>query len=184
MPKTVKIKGRSSSITNSFINGIIPCFSPSDLDVNKAIEILALDRETLACVYCGDNATEWDHFRPLVLGKRPTGYISEIKNLVPACGKCNQSKGNKNWKEWIESSAKLSPKTRGINDIDAKIIRLEQYELWGEEFPKITKLDFEKLVGKDLWEKHWSNCDILHNLMNDCQALSDDIKKIIEDSIS
>jgi hypothetical protein len=106
-------------------------------------------------VYCG--ATEWDHFRPLVLGKRPTGYISEIKNLVPACGKCNQSKGNKNWKEWIESSAKLSPKTRGINDIDAKIIRLEQYELWGEEFPKITKLDFEKLVGKDLWEKHWSN---------------------------
>ena len=40
MPKTVKIKGRSLSITNSFINGIIPCFSPSDLDVNKAIEIL------------------------------------------------------------------------------------------------------------------------------------------------
>jgi hypothetical protein len=30
----------------------------------------------------------------LVEEKEPIGYISEIRNLVPVCGKCNQSKGN------------------------------------------------------------------------------------------
>ena len=42
-----------------------------------------------------------DHLRPLVKDKEPTGYISEIHNLVPSCGKCNQSKGNKEWKAWM-----------------------------------------------------------------------------------
>jgi len=38
----------------------------------------------LQCSYCGTPATEWDHLRPLVMNKKPTGYISEIHNLVPA----------------------------------------------------------------------------------------------------
>jgi endonuclease I len=49
-----------------------------------------------------------------VLKKKPTGYISEIHNLVPACGKCNQSKGNKEWRQWMLSDATLSPKTKGF----------------------------------------------------------------------
>jgi endonuclease I len=59
--------------------------------------------------------------RPLVVDKKPTGYISEIQNLVPSCGKCNQSKGNKNWKLWITSEAKLSPASRGISNIENRI---------------------------------------------------------------
>lgn len=180
MPKTVTIKGRTSSVTNSFINGIIPCSTPSNQEVKRALEILDLDKDPLKCAYCGDNATEWDHLRPLVSDKRPTGYISEIKNLVPACGKCNQSKGNKNWKEWMISSAELSPKTRGIIDLENKIERLSNYEIWGNESPKVTKLNFEKIVGKDKWDKHWSNCDKLHQLMNECQEYSNQIKKEIE----
>jgi 5-methylcytosine-specific restriction endonuclease McrA len=98
MPTPMKITGRSSSITNAFINSIIPVVQPSAEQVKEAMEILGMTPETYQCAYCGDKASEWDHLRPLVKDKKPTGYISEIHNLVPSCGKCNQSKGNKEWK--------------------------------------------------------------------------------------
>ncbi len=111
--------------------------------------------------------------------KSPTGYISEIHNLVPACGKCNQSKGNKEWRKWINSDASLSPKTRGIKDIEERVKRLEEYE---KTFtPK--KIDFEELVGKDLWEKHWDNHKKLLEMMEVCQETSDTIQKKIIESI-
>ena len=128
MPKPVKITDRISSITNAFVNGIIPCIMPTEEKLKEALRILGLDEKDLRCAFCGDKSTEWDHLRPLVVQKRPTGYISEIYNLVPACGKCNQSKGNKNWKEWMLSEAKLSPKMRNIPNLHEKIERLQEYE--------------------------------------------------------
>lgn len=92
MPTPMKILGRSSSITNAFINSIIPVIYPTEDNVREALKILEMDVDGVSCAYCGDKPTEWDHLRPLVLKQRPTGYISEIHNLVPACGKCNQSK--------------------------------------------------------------------------------------------
>jgi len=83
MPKTVNITGRSSSITNAFVNGIIPAIYPTEEEIMQSLEILGLDANDLRCAYCGDPATEWDHLRPLVKDKKPTGYISEIYNLVP-----------------------------------------------------------------------------------------------------
>ena len=61
--------------------------------------VIVLGEEGARCAYCGDKASDWDHLRPLVVKRRPTGFISEIANLVPACGKCNQSKGNSPWRE-------------------------------------------------------------------------------------
>jgi len=176
MPKPVKIMGRSSSITNAFVNGIIPCIEPSENEVKEAISILEMDERNIQCIYCGNVATEWDHLRPLIIGKKPTGYISEIHNLVPACGKCNQSKGNKEWKLWINSNAKLSPKMKGVTDIEKRIKLLEKYEKWGE--PK--KIDFVNIVGKELWDTHWKNYDKLIELMKECQATSDTIKESIK----
>lgn len=175
MPTPVKITGRTSSITNAFVNGIIPCIMPSESEIRKVLEVLDMNEHTISCAYCGDKYTEWDHFRPLIRNKRQTGYISEIHNLVPACGKCNQSKGNNNWKEWILSFAKLSPKTRNTENLDLKIARLEKYEAWS----KPTKVDFEALVGKDIWAQHWANCEKLHEMMKESQKLSDNIKMTI-----
>jgi 5-methylcytosine-specific restriction endonuclease McrA len=47
------------------------------------------------CAYCGDAATERDHVVPLVRGGSHT-----LDNLVPACGPCNRSKGDKLLSEW------------------------------------------------------------------------------------
>ena len=112
MPRSVKITGRTSSITNAFVNGVIPTRRPAEHEVAEALRILELSADDLRCCYCGDRSTEWDHFRPLISAKRQTGYISEIANLVPACGKCNQSKSGAEWRTWMLGPARLSPKSR------------------------------------------------------------------------
>lgn len=179
MPVPVKIMGRSSSITNSFVNGIIPCIKPSNEEIDEALRILDMDRESICCAYCGDSYTEWDHLNPLVVDKLPTGYISEIHNLVPSCGKCNQSKGNKNWREWILSSASLSPKSRGISDLNSRIHCLEEYEKLFEPI----KIDFREIVDDDLWREHWANYESIIASMKEAQITSDKIKNIIRREI-
>ncbi len=175
MPKPITILGRSSSITNAFINGIVPCVSPTEDEVKHALELLGMNADTICCSYCGDTYTEWDHLNPLILNKKATGYISEINNLVPSCGKCNQSKGNKQWKDWILSDAKLSPKSRRISDLEQRIERLEIYE--SQMHP--TKIDFELLVGDEKWETYWSAWGRLLDEMSEAQKLSSEIKKIV-----
>ncbi|GLS84314.1 HNH endonuclease [Paraferrimonas haliotis] len=178
MPKPMKITGRSSSITNSFINSIIPVVVPTNEEVKEALNILGMALEKFECSYCGATATEWDHLRPLVLNKKPTGYISEIHNLVPSCGKCNQSKGNKPWHSWILSDAKLSPKTRGIADLDKRIEALQKYEKW--QTP--TKLDFETLAGTEKWQQHWKNWETVQETMKQAQVLASEINTIVAQS--
>ena len=179
MPKPVKIIARSSSITNAFVNGIIPCIIPTEQEVKEVLEILGMKDTGIKCSYCGGECTEWDHFRPLIKNKRPTGYISEIHNLVPACGKCNQSKGNSEWKTWIIGPATLSPKSRNIANLNTLIERLEAYEAWSQP----RRIDFEHIVGEEKWHKHWENCDKLHQQMRETQILSDEIKEMLICSI-
>ena len=172
MPKPVSISGRSSTITNSFVNAIIPLVMPTDNDVREALEILEMNSDTICCSYCGDTHTEWDHLRAIVSEKKPTGYISEIQNLVPACGKCNQSKGNKEWYSWIGGSARLSPTTRKITDIERRIRNLEAYENWRPP----TKVDFAEVVCAELWDQHWLNWQDVQRVMEDAQDLAGEIK--------
>lgn len=171
MPKPVRITGRSSSITNSFVNGVVPVIPPTDDEVREALDTLGM-LDQVVCAYCGDTSTEWDHLNPLVNKQRPTGYISEIHNLVPACGKCNQSKGNKHWKTWMRSAARLSPATRGVADLEDRIVRLEEYERRN----KPTRIDFETASGAELWARHWEHHSRILDLMRKADADAQEIK--------
>ena len=164
----MKITGRSSSITNAFINSIIPVVPPTAEEVKKALEILSMTPQSFQCAYCGGVASEWDHLRPLVKDKKPTGFISEIHNLVPSCGKCNQSKGNKEWKTWMLSNAKLSPTARGIKDIPERVKRLAAYE--SSKAP--TQMDFAAIVGHDVWAQHQNNLELVQSIMRESQELA------------
>lgn len=171
MPKAVKIMGRTSSITNSFINSIIPVVRPTVAEIHEALAILDMV-EGVTCSYCGDGWTEWDHLRPLVLDKQPTGYISEIHNLVPACGKCNQSKGNKDWRQWMFGPAARSPKTRGVDDLESRAERLAAYEAWRPP----TVVSFADLAGPDLWNQHQANHRQLMALMREAEVTASAIR--------
>ncbi len=137
-------------------------------------------KEKLTCSYCGDTKTEWDHLHALIRDCKPTGFITEIANLVPACGKCNQSKGNTFWKDWIRSSAKKSPTSRNIPDIEARIARLEDYGSWR----KPRKIDFREMMGLDLWKDHKRNLDRVLELLKESQTLANQLKPVAKSSIA
>ncbi|MDP2817208.1 MAG: HNH endonuclease [Polaromonas sp.] len=152
LPKPHGLKARTSSITNAFINGVLPVEVPTDDEINEALSFFNQQHGSpLTCVYCGNPASEWDHLRPLIKDKRPTGEYTHIRNLVPACGKCNQSKGNNDWKRWMLSRAPLSPTTRCVVDVIERIARLEQFEEWGTS-RVATHLELQ--VGTELWQEY------------------------------
>jgi len=68
----------------------------------------------------------------------------------------------------MTSSAELSPTTRRIRDIEDRIQRLEAYERWLVP----TKIDFESVVGKDIWAQHWQNWERVQSLMRESQGLA------------
>lgn len=176
MPLPVRITGRSSSITNSFVNGIIPVVRPTAEQIEQALAILGMDE--VVCAYCGDRATEWDHLRPLVSEQRPTGYISEIHNLVPACGKCNQSKGNKPWRDWMLGTAPRSPASRGVPGLEEKVSRLEAYERWG----CASRVDMAEVAGAELWAAHWENHSAILELMRQAEVTARAIRQRIAEA--
>lgn len=172
MPSVQTMVSRKSSVTNAFVNAVIPVLPPTLEEIEEALDILGMRPGDVRCAYCADRSTEWDHLRPLVVKHRPTGYISEIANLVPACGKCNQSKGNKHWREWMLSGAPLSPTGRRVDGVAERIARLEAYEGWRSP----TKIDFEAAVGREEWEQYWSLWESLIGRMRECQDVADRIR--------
>lgn len=176
MPTPVRIAGRTSTITNSFVNGIIPVFVPTEQEVFEALDVLGMSPNDVRCAYCGGGATEWDHLRPLVPAQRPTGYVSEIANLVPACGKCNQSKSGADWRTWLLGRARLSPTTREVVDIEMRIKRLEDFEKWRSP----RKVDFQFAVGAQLWDQHWVNHERLLALMRECEQTAAQIREAVK----
>ena len=179
MPTLVKISGRSSSVTAAFVSAIIPQVYPTTDEIKTALDILGMNPDNINCAYCGERTTEWDHLRPLVANQKPTGFISEIRNLVPSCGKCNQSKGNKYWLNWIMSAAKWSPKTRKITDLEQRIERLKEYERWGDVKP----LDLTTMIPLDEWEKHWANWRAVLDMMTNAQSHAAVLKGLIEEKM-
>lgn len=175
LPTAKTVTGRSSSITNAFIVSIIPIVEPTETEELEALRILGMEPTDIRCAYCGANATEWDHLRPVVSGQEPTGYITEIANLVPSCGKCNQSKGASHWRTWMQSDARLSPKTRGVSDIDQRIKRLEAYEKWRAP----TKIDFAATVGEEMWQRHRKNWRAVLDLLKESQIIATEIRQIV-----
>lgn len=172
MPSVQTMVSRKSSITNAFVGAIIPVVVPTVREIEESLAILGSDPGNVQCAYCGDKASEWDHLRPLVVKRRPTGCISEIANLVPACGKCNQSKGNQPWKDWMLGKARLSPTGRGIAGVTERVARLERYEQWKSP----TMVNFESIVGTDEWESYWGLCEVLNADMRKAQTVADALR--------
>lgn len=179
MPVPVKITGRLSSVTNSFVNGIIPAVKPADAEVIEALAMLGMTPDNVQCTYCGDPSSEWDHLRAIVRDRRPTGYITEIQNLVPACGKCNQSKGNKHWREWMLGPARLSPASRGIANLEDRVARLEAYEAQGSA----TNLNVPDIIGAEDWDTHLRNLSKIESAMRVAQEHSDKLRERLAEKI-
>lgn len=75
----------------------------------------------------------------------------------------------------MEGNAKLSPKTRGVPDLEDRIIRLANYEAWRQ--PK--KIDFAAVVGAEMWLRHRKNWRSVLDLLKESQELASEIRIIV-----
>lgn len=109
IPGKATISNRTSTMASQFARARAPYVVPTNEQFSERYCVLGINPEAPECIYCGGTPTEWDHLRPMVSGSKWTGYFTEIANLVPACGKCNQSRGSKPIDQWMRSRAPWSP---------------------------------------------------------------------------
>jgi 5-methylcytosine-specific restriction endonuclease McrA len=64
---------------------------PRDQRRYKARRLQVLNASGWVCYYCGGEASQVDHVIPIASGGDPMS----LDNLVPACKRCNLSKGKK-----------------------------------------------------------------------------------------
>lgn len=177
--RPLKITSRTSSVTNSFVQAIIPDHLPDAEEHAIVLALLGQDRFDLRCVYCGDKAQHWDHLNPFVRGKKPTGFLNEAGNLVPACGPCNTSKSGHDWLSWMYSAAVNSPKSRAVKDIDQRAAQIhEMVQKVG-----LQGLDFASMVEPEVWSNYWSRLAQIEQLLFDAQAEADVIRQKIANKL-
>jgi hypothetical protein len=178
MPSARTITSRSSTITNAFVSAILPFSQPKTSEIAEVLDILEMNPKDLRCAYCGDPYTEWEHLHPIVESRFPTGYPSSIRNLVPSCGKCNQSKSGDKWDDWINSNAPRSLEIRQKADQDKRISRLKRYETWAN----CTKMDVVNVVGEDAYKKYFDKRDQIISQMKEAQKIADILKSKINEA--
>jgi hypothetical protein len=175
--KNPRITSRKPTITGLFFVTLTPSVLPTDEEVDEALSVLGMKAGHCVCAYCGGKKSEWDHFRPIVLNRRPTGYITEIANLVPSCGKCNQSKGNTNWRKWmLSATATHSPTRLKLPDIEERIHRLEQFEAWRTPI----KIDYAAIFGPEKWAQHMRYLEDILQLMAQAEVGAESLRKLVE----
>ncbi|MBE7732192.1 HNH endonuclease [Devosia faecipullorum] len=114
------IIGRKSTFANAFASALAPhdVYSPELVDA--AIRDLGQDPDAdLECVYCGREAATWDHVFNRVTKGEFSGHGHRVRNLVPSCRTCNESKGQKPWRDYLDA---LDPP-----DKQARIDRMEKF---------------------------------------------------------
>jgi hypothetical protein len=176
--KPLKITSRISSVTNGFVQAIIPNAAPSRSEEAEVLAKLGMSSEAQECIFCGQKATDWDHLLPLVKQKRPTGYINSAKNRVPACGPCNHSKSGAEWQNWMTGKAKGAPRQKGVTDIDERIEKIANFAKWADQKP----IKFNGIIGAELWDKYWNLHAEIEEKMRAAQQCADAIQRSIKES--
>ena len=179
MPTKSDLKGRSSTMSNAFAISITPYIVPSEEEVRTSYNMLQIQEGQ--CAYCLGEGNAKDHLKPLVKAGMPTGYITAINNLVPCCSRCNSSKGAKTFEEWYLSPENLARlKKRGLSDSDVE----QRFKIISRYESQIEKpLDYEALVGTELWKQYQERRRSLLERLNEDQEFCDMLSAIIMEKI-
>ena len=172
-----KITNRITSLASIFVQAIIPR-SADVSNLHVGLEAAGIMRDE--CAYCGARSSDLDHFFALVKNRRPSGYFHSARNLVPSCGTCNQSKGGHPWEKWMRGTAKNSPRTRSVSDLEDRIERLRKFEAWGGQTP-IDEGDLRTAVGAERWDAYWERLEEIKRLMFAAQQDADHIRTVLEE---
>ena len=130
----------------------------------------------MKCAYCGGEASHLDHLYPLIIERRPTGYGTEVANLVPCCKNCNQPKGNLNYEDFMKSPKCKHLIADGCTTIQQSIeSRIQNIKDFEKELPA-KKIDFSQKV-LEMWD------DILNKMDSMLKESEEDLLKIKEETL-
>ena len=170
--KNYRIQSRWTTFNAAFQSALAV---PDEYDVGRVselVQILGQDpSEDLSCVYCGSPAATWDHLYNNVKDGRFSGYGHRIFNLVPACRTCNERKGAKNWRQFIEI---ISP-----SDKDVRIERLERVDQKNTE-ERIGWSEIKELAP-DLAEQYAGLIDGVREQLKLADSLAAEIRAKIKE---
>lgn len=166
--RSQRLSSRRSTWSNAFASALAPHDDFDEAVVAEAIQDLGQDPGSeLECVYCGEPAATWDHVFNKVEQGEFSGHGHQIRNLVPSCRTCNERKGKKSWREWLE---RLSPP-----DVEKRIARMEKFLRHGEA-RKITPADFKRVVG-DEYDRFIKIRGQIFELLDEADNLADSIRE-------
>ena len=173
MPTKSDLKSRSSTISNAFAISITPYIRPTDEELKEYYSQLKIEEGQ--CAYCLGVGNGRDHLKPLVSNRKPTGYITDIHNLVPCCQRCNSSKGSKSFQEWYKSSDNVNRlKKMGLTEekIDERYKVICSFE---EKIP--ARIDYKSIVGDKLWKDYIKRRNKMLEELKDNQKFCDELNK-------
>ncbi len=96
------IRKRKTTVSHMFAAALAEVEAFSTKAVHDQLLSLGQIPDEPCCVYCGREATTWDHLFPTVRGGEYSGYGHTVANLVPSCSACNSAKGGKHWRVYVE----------------------------------------------------------------------------------
>ena len=118
------------------------------------------------CAFCGSSTVRrWDHLEPVSQGGETV-----LGNMVPACGRCDDSKQHLPFEQWMTSDAKWSPNSQGVKEIQRRIERIKAYV---EHFDYQVR-PLEKRLTKEEFDR-------LEEIRSRLATLRSDIDKLIAD---
>jgi len=118
------------------------------------------------CVYCGSyEVRRWDHLVPVKKGGETV-----LGNMVPACARCDDSKRDLPFEEWMMSETRWSPKSRGIRDVDQRVKRIKAY---------IQHFGYTPRSLEDRLDEH--ELERLATIRSGLQQVRKDFETLIED---
>ena len=179
LPTKSDLKSRSSTISNAFAIAITPYIYPTGDEIECFLKELHL--EYGQCAYCLGKANAMDHVKPLVTQGLPTGYITEIRNLVPCCSACNSAKGAQDFRVWYKSNKNIERlHGEGLNDTQIE----ERYDIVSKYIDKIPKpIDYKAILGDELWQEYLLRKEEMIKLLKDDQLFCDKLNAIITEKM-
>ena len=151
MPGKANLRNRSSTINNAFAIAITPYLPPSSDNLDWYYAELGITPDQ--CGYCLQASNSVDHIMPLVRNGLPTGYITNIYNLIPCCSTCNSKKGAKDFRSWYchdDNVSRLRAMGLSIEQIQERYSTICRFI--EKHIPK--PLDYETILGKEKWEEY------------------------------
>ena len=136
---------------------------------------LALKRSNQTARIAGGKYDYLEHFRPLVEKGQPTGYGSDIYNLVPSCSSCNVRKGNMTWQDWMQNEH--NPGVSDEKEHAKRFSTLLEFDSWGKD--ETAFVNYEKLIGSKKWKEYQEGYAEIIKYIEKIHPIQKEIKALV-----